>query len=684
MAWKLVYTSGAVRREYPLPDGPSVLGRDPACAIHLPDEPKASKQHARIEVRGEGVEVEDLQSRNGTRVNGDPVERKALEEGDILQVGSTSLRLVRDAAAAARDSGTARLVVVAGSPERELMLASSAVTLGASADNDLVLEGRGVSQVHAEVLLSGDGWLLHDLGSTNGTWVRGIRVEEQALSPGDEIVLGEVVLRFETGRPAAPGTRWTLVAAASLGALLLIGLAWLLARHPEPEEPMGPAREEASVDAAWDLALIEDSRAFDRAEAMLRVLGKGGKPPEGADLVEDFIELECQRDGNVWAVDWEGLQKGYAKLGEAPSGRLPARIKTVVEGRVALCLQKIERKKTFARAKDLVAAGRTQDAISMLEEILEDEEFGPSARARVESLRTGGVDAALAEAALLESQENWAEAIDRLELAGGLGAEVGARLEAARREAEALGIMMRLRRAAADGKADEAAALAVGVPAASRYSREAQAIAARLALERRLDGARRAFAQGRGREALAELEGLAGDEAASLASRVRQVVEAFERAERDELGMEPEQALSLWNGLLGMVTEEGHAYRIRALKGVSDAREAMKRKAAELAESFGFYLAQDDPAAAFDKLRVLEAMPPEFSAVSMEACRSVLRDRADELYRLHHTRLGKGELKRDPELRRQARAAFALLAGYLPEEHPRRERARAALEQVGE
>ena len=55
-----------------------------------------------------------------------------------------------------------------------------------------------VSQFHAKVFARDGGWFVEDLGSTNGTYVNGIKVSEpRRLSQGDVIRIGETDLRFE-------------------------------------------------------------------------------------------------------------------------------------------------------------------------------------------------------------------------------------------------------------------------------------------------------------------------------------------------------------------------------------------------------------------------------------------------------------------------------------------------------
>jgi pSer/pThr/pTyr-binding forkhead associated (FHA) protein len=68
-----------------------LVGRSPSADLRL-DDPSVSRLHARIELRDDGVYVEDLGSRNGTSVDGVPVTApRRLEVDDEVAVGSAAL-----------------------------------------------------------------------------------------------------------------------------------------------------------------------------------------------------------------------------------------------------------------------------------------------------------------------------------------------------------------------------------------------------------------------------------------------------------------------------------------------------------------------------------------------------------------------------------------------------------------
>ena len=91
-----------------------------------------------------------------------------------------------------------RLIVNPGtSTAREIQLQRGITTLGRSEENHFTLDDPSVSSAHFEVSVTNSGAVLRDLGSTNGTFVEGTRIEEVILLPGQSLKAGEVLLRYE-------------------------------------------------------------------------------------------------------------------------------------------------------------------------------------------------------------------------------------------------------------------------------------------------------------------------------------------------------------------------------------------------------------------------------------------------------------------------------------------------------
>jgi DNA-binding winged helix-turn-helix (wHTH) protein len=73
--------------EYPLWQGEYLIGRDPECAITIPSM-KVSRHHARITVEGPRTLLDDLESKNGTFLNGIRIEcSTAINGGDLIGIG---------------------------------------------------------------------------------------------------------------------------------------------------------------------------------------------------------------------------------------------------------------------------------------------------------------------------------------------------------------------------------------------------------------------------------------------------------------------------------------------------------------------------------------------------------------------------------------------------------------------
>lgn len=70
-------------------------------------------------------------------------------------------------------------------------LRSDEVSVGRVPDNDIVLDDVTVSRRHAVLTKSGDGWIVRDLRSLNGTYLNQKRVDEAYFGHGDELQIGK-------------------------------------------------------------------------------------------------------------------------------------------------------------------------------------------------------------------------------------------------------------------------------------------------------------------------------------------------------------------------------------------------------------------------------------------------------------------------------------------------------------
>jgi two-component system, cell cycle response regulator len=90
------------------------------------------------------------------------------------------------------------LLVLAGTSVGEMhRIAKEKTVMGRGDKVDVRLFDEGISREHAQLIQQGERVVLEDLGSTNGTFCNGTRVQHQALAHGDKILLGSTtILKF--------------------------------------------------------------------------------------------------------------------------------------------------------------------------------------------------------------------------------------------------------------------------------------------------------------------------------------------------------------------------------------------------------------------------------------------------------------------------------------------------------
>jgi sigma-B regulation protein RsbU (phosphoserine phosphatase) len=93
-----IQTAGGTKERYPLARPRVTIGRSRESDIFLPDQ-WLSRNHAAIEQRSDGFYVNDLSSKNGTLLNGEPLQEwRRLRPGDIITLGEHTLTFCPDAA----------------------------------------------------------------------------------------------------------------------------------------------------------------------------------------------------------------------------------------------------------------------------------------------------------------------------------------------------------------------------------------------------------------------------------------------------------------------------------------------------------------------------------------------------------------------------------------------------------
>lgn len=203
---------GGGGREWEVEELPFDVGRTSGQLI-LEDDPYLCERHARILESERGFQVRDVSALNGVFVK--VSEPEPIIDGDLILIGDTLLRFEAvDPQAETLEPAVEQGVRYFGTPQRSpwarlrvlteagtgrevfYLFGDRAELGGGPADVSLLADG-GLAPAHASLRLDEDRYLLEDLGSSSGTFlkVRGARV----LRSGDVLRIGRRVLRFEVG-----------------------------------------------------------------------------------------------------------------------------------------------------------------------------------------------------------------------------------------------------------------------------------------------------------------------------------------------------------------------------------------------------------------------------------------------------------------------------------------------------
>ncbi|MCZ6808055.1 MAG: sigma 54-interacting transcriptional regulator [Deltaproteobacteria bacterium] len=107
------------------------------------------------------------------------------------------------------------LVQGRGREAQAFRIADRPLSIGAASDNAITLSDRAVSRFHCRIEPSEKGVFVRDLGSTNGTWVDGVRIQRIELRAGGTVRIGRTEFRVASGRRSETFASATPVVASS-------------------------------------------------------------------------------------------------------------------------------------------------------------------------------------------------------------------------------------------------------------------------------------------------------------------------------------------------------------------------------------------------------------------------------------------------------------------------------------
>jgi pSer/pThr/pTyr-binding forkhead associated (FHA) protein len=207
----LVVTSAAgLARQIPIPFRGVVLGRDARLGPPFSTDEFVSRDHVWVRRRGDGVEVTDLGSANGTYVNGIRVRAPTrMLDHDVLRIGRIQLKLAapgepgramatRESACVAEAGPHLTIVSPAAFSGRRFYLSGDDLVVGRDPASGIPIDDPHISRAHAALRRRGKAVYVQDLGSSSGTFVNGQAVTAtRELQPGDIVAFAGVSARFD-------------------------------------------------------------------------------------------------------------------------------------------------------------------------------------------------------------------------------------------------------------------------------------------------------------------------------------------------------------------------------------------------------------------------------------------------------------------------------------------------------
>lgn len=277
-------------------------------------------------------------------------------------------------------------VVQGGSIGAEFALTGPSIRIGRGDSNDIILNDTNCSRNHAELVLQRGGYVVRDLGSRNGVYVNGERIQQSALKEGDTIQVGGTGFQYYVlgARPPARGAARKnngrmrpLLFVLGGGALGVIALVAYFSNRPEQSHLSTTSGEVVALDNV----LKEDGGSSgssggiavgrnDRTAASDQVSSKGRKKSNGESGKETNkrksreIFLEAQR--NAEAGRLVDAMRGFERALELDSD-----CKSCLSRLTRLRKQRDkEIQHSMQTGKDYMEVGRYEEAAATFERVL--------------------------------------------------------------------------------------------------------------------------------------------------------------------------------------------------------------------------------------------------------------------------------------------------------------------------
>ena len=179
-----------------LNDNTYTIGRSDENDMVIPNDETVSRKHLAIQVDNNSCIIQDLESKNGTIVDGYEIRTVRITDNCTIAIGNTSLQIACEETPIDTPS-YCTLTAISGESDGTVFTLSHGVsTLGRADDNHLNLSDPGISRYHCQFELN-ESLTVTDTASTNGTFVGTYKVTKAILNHGDILRVGQTRIRVQ-------------------------------------------------------------------------------------------------------------------------------------------------------------------------------------------------------------------------------------------------------------------------------------------------------------------------------------------------------------------------------------------------------------------------------------------------------------------------------------------------------
>jgi pSer/pThr/pTyr-binding forkhead associated (FHA) protein len=288
------------------------IGRDKCNSMVLKDE-GISGFHAEIHMDEGKIFIMDLNSTNGTKVNGQKIAtRLPAKVWDVIELDKVKLEIVdptkrrptveRESVPKSAIKNAWALQGISGTMAGRNFPISKAMTVGRK-DCDITIDNTMISSRHAKLDLDDQILSVKDLGSTNGTFVNGRPITEAILEAGDEIKFDKIV--FTVKGPGRSSAKTAVHSALNLAKTQVLNAAAAKPRVKPAPDHYAPSQ-----------ALLEVVKGHSGRQNF-KLRGSSltiGRMAENDIVLTDEMVSGCHAQlrgaGGIWTIEDKGSTNG--------------------------------------------------------------------------------------------------------------------------------------------------------------------------------------------------------------------------------------------------------------------------------------------------------------------------------------------------------------------------------------